>query len=164
MSDIMWSPWREKFVVNQHSSSEECIFDVLPKENKDSQNFILTRTVHAYAMLNIYPYNIGHTMIIPFRHTNNYLSITKDENQDIQLLTNKMIKILERIYKPSGFNIGINIGRIAGAGIPDHLHWHIVPRWEGDTGFMGTTSNTRVMPESLENTYKKITEALLNDR
>ncbi len=160
--EILFTPWRSEFVVEKKRNTDGCIFDILPTENNDPQNFIIYRTNLCFAILNLYPYTTGHTLIVPYRHTSDILSITTEEFLEINQTTQLIIRALSSIYHPEGFNIGTNIGSASGAGIPEHLHWHIVPRWSGDTGFMGSIGNTRMIPEDLSITYQKIVEALNN--
>ena len=146
----LWAPWRNVFI--KVKKIKGCIFCV--KGRKDKNLFIVKRSRHSFAMLNIYPYNNGHIMVSPFRHAKDLKTLNDEELLDIIKLTRDMQALLEKKLKPHGFNIGINTGKVAGAGYKDHLHIHIVPRWKGDTNFMPAVSDTKVMPESLKELYK----------
>jgi ATP adenylyltransferase len=146
----LWAPWRNVFI--KVKKIKGCIFCV--KGKKDKGLFIIKRSRHSFAMLNIYPYNNGHIMVSPFRHAKDLKALKDEELLDIIKLTRDMQALLEKKLRPHGFNIGINTGKAAGAGYKDHLHIHIVPRWKGDTNFMPVIANTKVMPESLKELYK----------
>ncbi|MEK6733105.1 MAG: HIT domain-containing protein [Candidatus Omnitrophota bacterium] len=146
----LWAPWRNVFI--KVKKIKGCIFCV--KGKKDKNLFIVKRSRHSFAMLNIYPYNNGHIMVSPFRHAKDLKILNDKELLDIIKLTRDMQVLLEKKLKPHGFNIGINTGKAAGAGYKDHLHIHIVPRWRGDTNFMPVIADTKVMPESLKELYK----------
>ncbi len=156
---ILWAPWRFKYIENV-SNKNECIFCTKPREEPSKDNLVLYKSRHSFIILNLFPYNTGHLMIAPYKHTSKILDLNDEEWLDIVNLLNLSIKIIEEVYKPQGFNIGMNIGRISGAGIEEHLHIHIVPRWAGDTNFMPVISNTKVIPESLEDTYNKLEKKL----
>jgi len=136
--------------------SEGCFLCTLPKDTDDAANYILYRGQWNFIIMNSYPYNPGHLLIAPYRHIANLEELTGEETQEHLFVVSRGIKTLKQVLNPSGFNIGMNIGRIAGAGIDTHLHSHIVPRWLGDTNFMTVTSNARVLPEALAKTYEKL--------
>ena len=150
----LWAPWRNVFI--KVKKIKGCIFCV--KGKKDKNLFIIKRSKHSFAMLNIYPYNNGHIMVSPFRHAKDLKTLNDEELLDIIKLTRDMQALLEKKLKPHGFNIGINTGKAAGAGYEDHLHIHIVPRWKGDTNFMPVIADTKVMPESLKELYKLLSK------
>jgi ATP adenylyltransferase len=150
----MWAPWRIKYI--QMERPEGCILCEKPKENKDSQNYILFRGDKNFVILNSYPYNPGHLMVVPYRHVANLEELTKDERQEHFELVSRSIKVLRQVFEPGGFNIGVNMGKAAGAGIDDHFHTHIVPRWQSDTNFMPVLADVKVLPEALADTYKKL--------
>lgn len=150
----IWAPWRIKYI--QMERPEGCILCNKPKENKDSQNYILFRGDKNFVILNSYPYNPGHLMVVPYRHVANLEELTKDERQEHFELVSRSIKVLRRVFEPGGFNIGINMGKAAGAGIDDHFHTHIVPRWQNDTNFMPVLADVKVLPEALADTYQKL--------
>jgi len=138
---------------NKHPKG--CIFCDFPKSNQDEEHFILHRGQMAFIILNTFPYNSGHLMIAPYRHIANYDDLTTDEMLEINTLVVKVIRMMRRVLVPEGFNMGINMGKVAGAGYAEHVHLHIVPRWNGDTNFMPVLSDTRVVPEALLQTYSK---------
>ena len=159
MSERLWAPWRFEYVTSADSKKTEgCIFVELPKLDNDRDNLILHRGESAFVMLNAYPYSSGHLMVAPYKHTADLNELTDDELLDIQRLIARAIGWITAAYGPQGFNVGVNIGEAGGAGIPSHLHWHIVPRWTGDTNFMTTVSGVRVIPQSLESAYDKLKE------
>lgn len=135
---------------------EGCIFCDLPGRGDDEATMILLRTDHAFAILNKYPYNPGHLMIAPLRHVGDIAELKDDELEETAGLLRRSVQVIRDVWQPSGFNLGMNLGQIAGAGIPDHVHWHVVPRWSGDTNFMPVIGNTKVLPELLEDTYSKL--------
>jgi ATP adenylyltransferase len=150
----LWSPWRLNYVTGASSGEVSCIFcDAADREPHD---LVLIRGALCYAILNLYPYNNGHLMVAPSRHVANLASTTAEEQAELMRLTRHAEMALTDAYKPQGINIGVNIGRPAGAGVLDHLHVHLVPRWNGDTNFMTVVGDTRVLPETLEQTAKRL--------
>jgi ATP adenylyltransferase len=151
--DILWRPWRMSYVKAATKKTKKCIFCEKMKESEDEKNFILRRSRCSFLILNIYPYNNGHIMCVTKRHVDTLEKLTREELMD--LLENLIygIKVLRRAFSPHGFNIGINLGKVAGAGIDKHLHIHIVPRWQGDTNFMPTVAECKVLPQMLSDTY-----------
>lgn len=160
MQERLWAPWRMQYVSTAGKSSGECIFCAKPAEDADAANLIVWRSSACFVILNLYPYTSGHLMIAPYRHTRDLADLTDEEWLDMARLMRWCIRALEREYRPDGFNVGFNLGRAAGAGIEGHLHLHIVPRWHGDTNFMATIGETRVLPESLQQTYARLQRAL----
>ncbi len=160
MSERLWAPWRMQYVSTANQPSEGCIFCNKPAEANDAENLIVARSELCYAILNLYPYTSGHLMVVPYRHTSDFTRLSAEESLDLFQLAQQCVSALERTYRPDGFNIGFNLGRSAGAGIEEHLHMHIVPRWYGDTNFMTTIGEVRVLPESLEQTYQRLASAL----
>jgi ATP adenylyltransferase len=134
----------------------KCIFCVKAKERRDARNLLLHRGRHGFVMMNLFPYNSGHLLIAPYRHVKSLEQLPDDAALDLLRLTSLSLKVLRDELKPEGFNVGINLGRVAGAGIEGHVHLHIVPRWNGDTNFMPLFGETRVMPEHLQATYRKL--------
>lgn len=151
----LWAPWRMEYIENA-VRVEGCIFCVLPAENKDRENLILFRGKHSFMMMNSFPYNNGHLMVAPYKHTADMYELEDETLLEINHLVRYSIRLLSAIMQPDGFNLGVNIGRTAGAGVLDHIHWHIVPRWNGDCNFMPVLANTKVLPESLHSTYDKL--------
>jgi ATP adenylyltransferase len=150
----IWAPWRSKFIYERKRTG--CIFCQALKAKNDEKNLIIERSRYSFSMLNLYPYNNGHIMAAPKSHKSNLEKLTQDEITDLMSLVNKTTKLLKRELQPAGFNIGINIGKISGAGYPGHVHIHIVPRWEGDTNFMPVLSGSKVISESLYALYKRL--------
>jgi len=137
-------------------SGEECFLCSKPHQGDDAAALILARSGAAFVLLNAFPYNPGHLMVAPFRHVGELEALTDEELLDASHLLQRSTAALTTGMEPQGFNVGLNLGRVAGAGIPGHLHWHVVPRWNGDTNFMPVLGETRVLPESLERTYAKL--------
>jgi ATP adenylyltransferase len=147
----IWAPWRIQYI--QGEKPEGCILCAKPAEDKDRENYILFRGRKNFIMLNSYPYNPGHLLIAPYRHTGKLEELTATERNEHFELVSRSIRILKEILKPAGFNIGANIGKVAGAGIEDHFHSHIVPRWQGDTNYIPVLADIRVVPQALLDTY-----------
>lgn len=156
----IWAPWRISYILSEKPKG--CIFCEKPKERKDEENLILIRGKHNFIILNAFPYNPGHLMIAPFRHVGLVEELTDEEALEHFKLLRESLKALRRALSPDGFNIGMNLGKTAGAGVEDHLHTHIVPRWEGDTNFMPVVADVKVLPEALSDTYRKLKEAWSN--
>jgi len=152
---ILWAPWRIEYIENVFST-EGCIFCDKSKEDNDTKNLIVTRGSNAFVIMNRYPYNNGHLMIVPYQHTCNMYDLSDDEKIELFNLLQRSQHVLQEVMKPQGFNIGMNLGRLAGAGIDDHLHFHIVPRWGGDTNFMPVLGHTKIISEALEETCLKL--------
>jgi ATP adenylyltransferase len=157
--DKLWAPWRLEYIINACEGDEGCIFCTKPKENKDDQNLILFRSKHSFVILNKYPYNNGHLMVVPYIHESDPTKLTDPVMLDLSHTLNNAIIALRRAMHPHGMNIGINLGRTAGAGIDTHLHYHIVPRWNGDTNFMPILTDTKVVSESLESSRCRLMAA-----
>jgi ATP adenylyltransferase len=152
---VLWAPWRMTYVKNARKPAK-CIFCVIPKERRDEHNLLLHRGRHGLVIMNLFPYNSGHLMVAPYQHVRSLEQLPDDVLLDLMTLVNLSLKVLRAEMKPEGFNIGVNLGRVAGAGIEAHVHLHIVPRWNGDTNFMPLFAETRVMPEHLQATYRKL--------
>ena len=155
---ILWAPWRIKYILQP--KDEGCFLCKAFKEENDAENLVVYRGEKAFVVMNKYPYNNGHLLIAPYRHVPDIVDLHDDEMLEIMALTRLMVKTLRNVLKPDGFNIGLNLGRASGAGLEDHIHFHVVPRWIGDTNFMPVISETKVIPESLADTYRKILEGL----
>ncbi|MDR1875381.1 MAG: HIT domain-containing protein [Synergistaceae bacterium] len=138
---------------------EGCIFCDFPAEERDEERYILHRGVTCFVILNLYPYNPGHLMIVPFRHTNLYESLTDDEHAEMSRLAARSVAMLKRVPGAEAFNMGMNLGKGAGAGVDGHLHLHVVPRWNGDNNFMPVLADTRVVPEAMAETYRNLKAA-----
>ncbi|OSS42202.1 HIT family protein [Desulfurella amilsii] len=155
----LWAPWRMAYILSE-KKPEDCVFCNAFRERKDEENYVLFRSKHCFVIMNIYPYNPGHIMVVPNRHIDHIKLLNEQERADIFQVMQTFCNILETAFKPNGFNIGMNIGSTAGAGIADHIHFHIVPRWNGDTNFISTVCDTKVISESLRQTYNKIKELI----
>jgi ATP adenylyltransferase len=157
----LWAPWRMEYIGQAREGKDErCLFCEKPKERDDEKALIVARSENSFAILNRYPYNSGHLMVAPFRHVGELEAVEHDESLDMQLLMQRCVKALKEAMQPDGFNIGMNLGTVAGAGIPDHLHWHVVPRWNGDTNFMPVIGDVKVMPERLLSSFRRVVEFL----
>jgi ATP adenylyltransferase len=155
--DRLWAPWRYKYVQGKMKG---CLFCRVNKcRQEDRKNFVVHRSRFAFSILNIYPYNNGHIMVAPYKHAKNLMLLKDNEILDMMRLVAQTTDILNKLMHPDGFNIGINIGRQAGAGFAGHIHIHIVPRWDGDTNFMPVITSTKVISQSLKDLYKKMTNA-----
>ena len=150
----LWSPWRLAYVTGAGGDAPGCIFCHIDQPGRDE--LVLVRGRFAYVILNLYPYNNGHLMVVPYRHISNLTATNADEQAELMRLTRHAEMALTEAYAPQGINVGINIGRPAGAGVVDHVHVHLVPRWNGDTNFMTTVGEVRVLPESLRAGYDKL--------
>ena len=148
--DKLWAPWRIKYLTDKKRKA--CIFCKAAKQN--SSDYVFLKGSFSIAMLNIYPYNNGHVLITPVRHVKDFNELKEKEFIDLFHLLNRAKELLKKVLKPDGFNIGINLSRSAGAGIDNHMHIHIVPRWNGDTNFMPVLYNTRVISQSLDELFK----------
>lgn len=150
--DRLWAPWRTEYISKVHST-KGCIFCSKPKQKDDKKNRVIERTRHSFSILNIYPYNNGHIMVVPFRHVDSLAKLSGEELADLMGLLNRTQDLLAKVLKPDGFNIGINMGRAAGAGVKGHIHIHVVPRWVGDVNFMPVFTSTKVISQSLDSLY-----------
>ena len=159
----LWSPWRMEYILANKDEPEgsECVFCRIQRGEESER--VLTRSNLGFVVLNRYPYSPGHILVIPDRHVGDLEELDDEESLDLQRLLRRAVKALREEMAPHGFNIGMNLGRIAGAGLPDHLHWHVVPRWSGDTNFMPVVGQTRVMPELLEETARRLTPRFATD-
>ena len=154
----LYATWRMSY-IEAPKPKGGCIFCDYPAEHKDEEHFILHRGEYCFVIMNLYPYTAGHMMVIPYRHTNVYESLTDEEALEMHRLTSRAVDTLKRVMRPDGFNMGINLGESAGAGVAGHLHRHIVPRWTGDNNFMPVLADTRVLSDAVENTYRRLKEA-----
>jgi ATP adenylyltransferase len=165
--DHLWSPWRMTYLrrSQEQTGGAGCIFCDKPAQDRDAENLIVHRGEKAFVILNLYPYNNGHLMIVPYAHAASLEQLDTPTLTEIMLLTNQSLAALRAVYNPHAFNLGVNIGAAAGAGIAEHVHQHVVPRWAGDSNYMSTVAETRVIPEDLQETYQRVREAWpkLND-
>ena len=151
----LWAPWRMTYIEN-HDKEEGCVFCNAQAKEDSAENLIAFRGERAYVILNRYPYTSGHLMVIPFAHKPNLEELDSATRAEMIELASRCTTALKSIYNPQGFNVGVNIGEAAGAGVKEHVHIHIVPRWKGDTNFMSALGGTRVIPEDLEVTYQRV--------
>ena len=152
----LWTPWRREFVEGSDKRAGECFLCAIPGEHDDRGNLLLLRAERVFVVLNRYPYNSGHLMVAPYAHTGDLANLEAPTADELMHVTQQSLDVLQHGYQPDGFNIGMNLGRVAGAGLPDHLHVHVVPRWGGDTNFMPVVADTKVLPESLDQTYDRL--------
>ncbi|MBM3246464.1 MAG: HIT domain-containing protein [Candidatus Omnitrophica bacterium] len=159
--DRLWAPWRIKYIKTSTRDSQtlakKCIFCLAAKKAK--KNYVVLKTKHSIALLNIFPYNNGHLMVAPARHIKDISLLKEEEALDLFRALNSAKKLLDKTLKPQGYNIGANISEVAGAGIAGHLHIHLVPRWKGDTNFMPVLTNTKILSQSLEELYRQLKNA-----
>ncbi|MFN0072647.1 MAG: HIT family protein [Chloroflexota bacterium] len=138
----------------------DCVMCDIAASSDDRERLVLVRGLHAFAVLNLFPYNTAHTLVLPYAHGGELSLVSPETGLELWQLTQRLVATIQQEYSPDGFNVGMNLGRVAGAGIPDHLHLHIVPRWGGDTNFMPVTAETKVLPEALEQTWTRLHTAL----
>jgi ATP adenylyltransferase len=158
--DSLHAPWRIDYILSPKPVMDESLFTRIAQSGDDEENLVVIREKTCYALLNRYPYNGGHLMVVPYKQTPDFSSLTEQELADLLVLTRRCQNALTKVMRPDGFNIGVNIGKCAGAGIVEHLHVHIVPRWSGDTNFMPVIADTGVLPQALKEVASKIREAL----
>ena len=157
--DKLWAPWRKAYILNK--SAKNCfICKIKTNSRRDHKNFVLRRTPHSLAVLNLYPYNNGHLMVVPKRHVKDLTFLNDSELLDLFRLVNTMSKLITKSMSPNGMNIGINLGKSAGAGLPGHVHVHLVPRWAGDSNFMPVIGKTKVISESLQSVHRRLRKNL----
>jgi ATP adenylyltransferase len=154
MTERLWAPWRMEYIGG--ADLPGCIFCDKPAAGDDESNLIVHRGEAAYVLMNLYPYSNGHLMVAPYRHVAAPGDLDEGERAEMWALLDRAIGVLSEVMAPHGFNAGINIGRVAGAGVEDHIHLHVVPRWNGDTNFMPVVGQTRVLPELLDETHRKL--------
>jgi ATP adenylyltransferase len=157
--DYLWTPWRYAYVTTAEKVSG-CIFCDLPKEGDDAKVHIVFRARHCFIVLNTYPYTSGHLMIVPFVHLDSLAKLPPEVAQEMMELAQRLEGVLRQLYSPDGINLGMNIGRAAGAGVADHVHLHVLPRWVADANFVSVIGETRILPETLDTTYERFKGAL----
>jgi ATP adenylyltransferase len=155
--DYLWSPWRFPYLTGP--KPEGCIFCLMAAAARDEEALIVFRGKHNFVVLNRFPYTSGHLMVVPYRHVPDLAGIDDDTADELMALTRAAERHLRRLYRPDGLNLGMNIGESAGAGIAGHIHMHVLPRWTGDANFMSTVAQTRVLPEELTVTWRRVKEA-----
>lgn len=151
----LWSPWRMSY-IQQHPKPKGCIFCTALAQVDGPENLIVARGELAFVILNRYPYTSGHLMVVPYQHVPGIEDLTPEIRSEMFELINQAMIVLKKVYRPGGYNLGANIGAAAGAGVAAHVHFHIVPRWAGDTNFMSAAADTRVLPEDLGETYRRV--------
>ena len=154
--DRLWAPWRLRYILKNSKEKKGCFLCEEIKEDNDRKNYILYRGTHSFVIMNIYPYNNGHLMVSPYSHVPDTDGLSLEELTDLMKTTQASVNALKQAFCPDGMNVGINFGKAAGAGIPGHMHVQIVPRWNGDASFITVFDETRVIPESLDDTYGKL--------
>ena len=157
--DQVFAPWRIEWIERDEREADGCVFCELPDREEDRESRLVARSERAYVLLNNYPYNPGHVMVIPRRHPGDYAALSDADLLEVSRLTQRTIRALREAFDPAGFNAGYNLGRGAGGSIDDHLHMHVVPRWEGDTNYMAVIAETKVIVEALEDSYDRLHEA-----
>jgi len=157
--DRIWAPWRRKYLSTVSKKQKGCLFCRIGKQKKDKTDHVFLRGKHCYAVLNLYPYNNGHTLIVPHRHIDDLSKMKKEERDEFFDLLNYVKSLLDQVLHPDGYNIGMNIGHGAGAGIPKHVHMHIVPRWVGDVNFMPVVGGIKVVSQSLDELHNALKKA-----
>jgi ATP adenylyltransferase len=148
--DVLHAPWRIDYILAPKPVQDESLFTRIAQSSEDAAHHVVARRKTCYALLNTYPYNGGHLMVVPYRQIAELTGLTTEESAELMSLTQECVAALKQSMKPDGFNVGINIGKCAGAGIAEHLHVHVVPRWAGDTNFMPVLGQTSVLPQALE--------------
>jgi ATP adenylyltransferase len=154
--DHLWTPWRYRYLQHQREPDTRCIFCEKAAENRDAENFIVHRAGHNFVILNLYPYTTGHLMVVPYEHVASLAEAQPETLAEMMELTRRAERALASLYQPHGFNLGMNLGEAAGAGVAGHIHMHVLPRWRGDANFVSTVGETRIMPEELSCTYEKL--------
>ena len=159
--ESLHAPWRMEYILSpKPPSSENSVFTNIAQSSDDEKNLVLARERTCYAVLNSFPYTGGHLMTVPYKQVQDLDGLMDDELLDLMKLTRRCIAALTKVMRPDGFNVGINLGKVAGAGIAEHLHIHVVPRWNGDTNFMPVLANTHILPEALQDIAAKLRAAL----
>jgi len=158
--DFLWSPWRYDYLASAGRKPPSCVFCVGQDTSRDKERLIVFRGIHNFIILNLFPYTSGHAMVSPYEHLDSLASARPDQLSEMMQLAQRLTGALEELYHPEGFNIGMNLGHAAGAGIREHFHLHVVPRWIGDSNFMTVTGETRVLPEELHTTWDRLKSVL----
>jgi ATP adenylyltransferase len=162
--DFIWSPWRYDYLASGGKKPESCVFCITPDQSHDAERLIVYRGEHNFIILNLFPYTSGHVMVAPYAHLDSIAPAAPEQLAEMMQLARRMTAVLTKLYRPEGFNLGMNLGAAAGAGIREHFHLHVVPRWVGDANFFSVTGETRVLPEELHRTYEKLKAVLTSDR
>ena len=154
----LFSPWRSQYIASfsEKGQKHACLFCRIARSKNDEKNLVVFRGKHAFVLMNLYPYNSGHLMIVPYRHLRDMGRLTDEENSEIMRLADKSMKALRRVSGPQGYNFGANLGRAAGAGIDNHIHFHVVPRWVGDTNFLPILADAKLISEDTHKTWERL--------
>lgn len=160
--DFIWSPWRYSYLASGASKPSSCVFCVTADRTHDAERLIVYRGIHNFVILNLFPYTSGHVMVAPYDHLDTLAVAKPEQLVEMMELAQRLIAVLKNLYKPDGFNLGMNLGAAAGAGIREHFHLHVVPRWVGDANFMTVSGETRVLPEELAITYERVKAELFH--
>lgn len=155
----LWSPWRSQYITDTAPEPGGCLFCRVTRATDDAANLVALRGAHAFVMLNRFPYNSGHLMVVPYQHTADFTALAAETHAEMMRLMGRSLQALTDAFRPDGYNAGMNLGAAAGAGIADHLHLHVVPRWAGDTNFMPVLADVKIMPELLPDSYEKLVRA-----
>ena len=160
----LWSPWRSKYIATfsekkENEKKSSCVLCDAYTSNDDDKHLIVWREKYSFVVMNLYPYNSGHVMIVPYRHTGNFNELSNEEMLEVMKLLQKLSDVLKTTLNADGLNIGCNLGRVAGAGIDTHIHFHIVPRWNGDTNFLPVFTDTKIISEEMKDTLLKLRRA-----
>lgn len=158
--DFIWSPWRYDYLASGGVKPSSCVFCVTDDRSRDAERLIVYRGSHNFIILNLFPYTSGHLMVAPYAHMDTIAVAPAEQLAEMMVLAQRTMAALQKLYRPEGVNLGMNIGAAAGAGIREHFHLHVVPRWIGDANFMSVTGETRVLPEELKVTYERFKAAL----
>jgi len=158
--DFIWSPWRYDYLASTDKKPPSCVFCIGDDRSRDAEKLVVFRGIHNFIILNLFPYTSGHTMVAPYQHLETITEAKAEQLSEMMELAQHIIRALQKLYSPNGFNIGMNLGQAAGAGIREHFHLHVVPRWIGDSNFVNVTGETRVLPEELHRTYERMKAAL----
>jgi ATP adenylyltransferase len=158
--DFLWSPWRYDYLASGGSKPSSCVFCVTEDRGHDADRLVVYRGTHNFVILNLFPYTSGHTMVAPYQHLDTIALAPTEQLTEMMQLSQRVIAALQKLYRPEGFNLGMNLGVAAGAGIREHFHLHVVPRWAGDANFMTIAGETRVLPEELHKTYERMKAAI----
>jgi len=161
--DRLWAPWRLEYIKSAVTRPDGCFLCEALASGNDREKLLLHRDKLTFVIMNLYPYNNGHLLVAPIRHVGGLDDLTTDELTALGEHTRRAVRWLDKAYTPHGYNIGLNLGRVAGAGLPDHIHWHIVPRWDGDTNFMPVLGGTKVIAEGLRASYDQIKKVIEED-
>ncbi len=159
--DRLWTPWRYAYIKGfDDPTADGCIFCEKPKAGDDAAHYIVHRSQHCFVILNAFPYTNGHVMVVPYEHIDELRKLPVEVAHDVMAVSQRMENVLRELYRPEGINLGMNIGKAAGAGIAGHIHMHVLPRWTADANFMSVVGETRVLPETLETTYERMRAVL----